>query len=121
KTHHTFVPVVCEPLGAPSRPALGISPVLAGKYLMKIVLLVLLGLFLGTLGGAAVGIGAGMAWVEIFKTSNFEGYSGMLVFFGFMPAGAILGGLLGAIIFGVLAVRDREITIERPTSPRRDR
>ena len=45
----------------------------------------------------------------------------MLVFFGFMPAGAILGGLLGAIIFGVLAVRDREITIERPTSPRRDR
>jgi hypothetical protein len=26
--------------------------------------------------------------VEIFKTSNFEGYSGMLVFFGFMPAGA---------------------------------
>ena len=70
---------------------------------MKIALLVLLGLFLGTLGGAALGIGAGMAWVEIFKTSNFEGYSGMLVFFGFMPGGAILGGLAGAITFGVLA------------------
>jgi hypothetical protein len=88
---------------------------------MKIALLVLLGLFLGALGGAALGVGAGLAWVEIFKTSNFEGYSGMLVFFGFMPGGAILGGLLGAIIFGVLAVRDREIAIERPASPRRDR
>ena len=59
---------------------------------MKIALLVLLGLFLGALGGAALGIGAGLAWVEIFKTSNFEGYSGMLVFFTFMPLGAILGG-----------------------------
>jgi hypothetical protein len=84
---------------------------------MKIALLVLLGLFLGALGGAALGVGAGLAWVEIFKTSNFEGYSGMLVFFGFMPAGAIIGGLAGAITFGVLAVRDREIAIERPPRP----
>jgi hypothetical protein len=81
---------------------------------MKIALLVLLGLFLGALGGAALGIGAGLAWVEIFKTSNFQGYSGMLVFFGFLPGGAILGGLAGAITFGVLALRDREIAIERP-------
>jgi hypothetical protein len=86
---------------------------------MKIVFLVLLGLILGTLGGAVLGIGAGLAWVEIFKTSNFEGYSGMLVFFGFMPGGAILGSLAGAITFGVLAVRDREIAIERPPKPPR--
>jgi hypothetical protein len=99
-------------------PALGIPRALAGKLsLMKIALLVLLGLFLGTLGGAALGIGAGMAWVEIFKTSNFEGYSGMLVFFGFMPGGAILGGLAGAITFGVLAARDAEIAVERPPNP----
>ena len=84
---------------------------------MKIALLVLLGLVLGVLGGAALGVGAGLAWVEIFKTSNFEGYSGMLVFFGFMPGGAIIGGLLGAITFGVLAIRDREIAIERPPQP----
>ena len=50
---------------------------------MKIALLALLGLLLGALGGAALGIGAGIAWVEFFKTSNFEGYSGMLVFFTF--------------------------------------
>jgi hypothetical protein len=88
---------------------------------MKIALLVLLGLFLGTLGGAALGVGAGFAWVEIFKTSNFEGYSGMLVFFGFMPAGAILGGLAGAVTFGVLAVRDAEIAVERPPNPPKGR
>jgi hypothetical protein len=86
---------------------------------MKIVFLVLLGLVLGVLSGAVLGVGAGLAWVEIFKTSSFEGYSGMLVFFGFMPGGAILGGLAGAIAFGVLAVRDREIAIEQPPKPPR--
>jgi hypothetical protein len=80
---------------------------------MKIALLALLGLVLGTLGGAALGVGAGIAWVEIFNTSNFEGYSGMLVFFTFMPIGAIIGGLGGALLFGMLAFRDSEITIER--------
>ena len=40
---------------------------------MKIALLALLGLVLGALGGAALGIGVGLAWVEFFKTSNFEG------------------------------------------------
>jgi hypothetical protein len=54
---------------------------------MKIALLVLLGLALGALGGAALGVAAGLAWVEIFKTSSFEGYSGMLVFLTFMPLG----------------------------------
>jgi hypothetical protein len=86
---------------------------------MKIVFLVLLGLVLGVLSGAVLGVGAGLAWVEIFKTSSLEGYSGMLVFFGFMPGGAILGGLAGAIAFGVLAVRDREIAIEQPPKPPR--
>ena len=80
---------------------------------MKIALLALLGLVLGTLGGAALGVGAGIAWVEIFNTSNFEGYSGMLVFFTFMPVGAIVGGLGGAILFGMLAFRDTEMAIER--------
>jgi hypothetical protein len=46
---------------------------------MKIALLGLLGLMLGALGGAALGIGVGLAWITIFKTTSFEGYSGMLV------------------------------------------
>jgi hypothetical protein len=86
---------------------------------MKIALLVLLGLTLGVLGGAALGIGAGLAWVEIFKTSSFEGYSGMLVFFTFMPLGAAIGGLGGGLLFGVIAVRDAEIAIERESQPPR--
>ena len=87
---------------------------------MKIALLVLLGLVLGALGGAALGVGAGLAWVEIFKTSGLEGYSGMLVFFTFMPLGAGIGGLGGALLFGVIAVRDAEIAIERDPVRRRD-
>jgi hypothetical protein len=88
---------------------------------MKIVLLVLLGLMLGALGGAALGIGAGLAWVEIFKTTSFEGYSGMLVFFTFMPLGAAIGGLGGALLFGVIAIRDAEIAIEREPARQLDR
>jgi hypothetical protein len=80
---------------------------------MKIALLALLGLVLGALGGAALGIGAGLAWVEIFKTTGFEGTSGTLVFFTFMPAGAMLGGLAGAFGFGLMAFRDNDIAIER--------
>ncbi len=87
---------------------------------MKIALLALLGLVLGALGGAALGIGAGLAWIEIFKTSNLEGYSGMLVFFTFMPLGAVIGGLSGALLFGVTAIRDAEIAIEREPPRRRD-
>jgi hypothetical protein len=84
---------------------------------MKIALLVLLGLMLGALGGAALGIGAGLAWVEIFQTTSFEGYSGMLVFFTFMP----IGGLGGALLFGVIAIRDAEIAIEREPARQLDR
>lgn len=87
---------------------------------MKIALLALLGLILGALGGAALGIGAGLAWVEIFQTTDFEGYSGMLVFFTFMPLGAIVGGLGGAFLFGLLAFRDNEIAIEREPTRQRD-
>jgi hypothetical protein len=87
---------------------------------MKIALLILLGLVLGVLGGAALGVGAGLAWVEIFQTSSFEGASGMLVFFTFMPLGALIGGLGGALLFGVIAIRDAEIAIEKDPSRRHD-
>ena len=88
---------------------------------MKVAVLVLLGLLLGALGGAALGIGAGLAWVEIFKTASFEGRGGTLLFFTFMPLGAAIGGIAGALLFGVIAVRDAEIAIEREPVRRRDR
>ena len=88
---------------------------------MKIALLALLGLARGALGGAALGIGAGLAWVEIFKTTSFEGYSGMLVFFTFMPLGTAIGAIGGALLFGIIAIRDVEIAIERQPVRRHDR
>ncbi len=88
---------------------------------MKIALLVLLGLIVGTLGGAALGIGAGLAWVQIFRTTGFEGYNGILVFFTFMPLGAAIGGLGGALLFGVIAIRDAEIALEQEPARRHRR
>jgi hypothetical protein len=84
---------------------------------MKIALLALLGSFLGALGGAAIGIVAGIGWVEVFKTANSEA---MLVFFTFMPIGAVVGAAGGAILFGIIATRDVEIPIAREPAVRRD-
>jgi len=73
---------------------------------MKIALLVLIGLLLGLLAGAVIGVGAGLAWITVFHTSDFEGYSGMLVFFTFMPIGSAIGGLVGAVGLGMIAGRE---------------
>ena len=72
---------------------------------MKIALLALVGLVLGAIAGGAIGIGAGLAWTAIFHTSNFEGYSGMLVFFGFAPAGLFIGAIAGAVALGMVGAR----------------
>ncbi len=87
---------------------------------MKIALLALLGSGVGGAGRCRTwASGPGLAWVEIFKTTSFEGYSGMLVFFTFMPLGAAIGGIGGALLFGVIAIRDAEIAIEREPVRRR--
>lgn len=74
---------------------------------MKIVLLGLLGLFLGLIAGGAIGVGVGVICVQVFQVSNFEGGAGMLVFFVFMPAGAILGGIAGAVLLGWIGARKK--------------
>jgi hypothetical protein len=84
---------------------------------MKIALLALLGAILGALGGAAIGIVAGIGWIEVFKNASSEA---TLVFFTFMPIGAMLGTAGGAILFGVIAARDVEIPITREPARRRD-
>jgi hypothetical protein len=74
-----------------------------------------LGLFLGVIVGGVVGVALGFAWTNVFHTSDFEGYSGMLVFYSFMPIGMIAGGLIGAIGLGVLASRsDTEAPLPPP-------
>jgi hypothetical protein len=72
-----------------------------------IVFLALIGLVLGVIVGGALGVGAGLAWTTLAHTSCFEGYCSMLVFFTFMPIGAIAGGLLGAVLLGRIAARGR--------------
>jgi hypothetical protein len=74
---------------------------------VRILLLGLLGLVLGMLGGGLAGLGLGLAWTAAFDTSCFEGECAMLVFFVFLPAGAILGALVGAVGLGYLAARRR--------------
>jgi hypothetical protein len=69
------------------------------------VMLALIGLFLGAIAGGVIGVGAGFLWTTVFHTSDFEGYSGMLVFFTFMPIGIIAGAVLGAAGFVFLASR----------------
>lgn len=75
--------------------------------MMKAVVLAALGTVVGLVLGAAAGILAGIAWVSIFGISDFEGYSAMLVFFTFAPAGALFGGLTGAICAAYAASRAR--------------
>jgi hypothetical protein len=72
---------------------------------MKVVL-ALVGLFLGAIGGCVIGVGAGLLWTKVFHTSDFEGYSGMLVFSTFMPIGIIVGAVLGAAGLVYLASRE---------------
>ena len=70
------------------------------------VMLALVGLFLGAIAGGVIGVGAGLLWTMVFHTSDFEGYSGMLVFFTFMPIGIIVGAVLGAAGLVYLASRE---------------
>jgi hypothetical protein len=72
---------------------------------MKAAGLGCLGFVLGAIAGGVIGIALGFAWINVFNTSDFEGYSAMLVFFTFMPIGAILGGLLGAAALAAVALR----------------
>jgi hypothetical protein len=73
---------------------------------LKVVLFAFMGFVLGAIVGAAFGVGTGLIWTEVFKTSSFEGYSGMLVFFTFMPIGAMLGAFGGAFGLGMMAARN---------------
>jgi hypothetical protein len=53
--------------------------------------------------------------IKVFHTSDFEGYSGMLVFYTFMPIGIIIGALLGGVGLGLVGGRDGGE--RRPTGP----
>jgi hypothetical protein len=56
--------------------------------------------------------------VEIFKTTSFEGDSATLVFFTFIQFGSAIGAIGGALLFGVIAIREAEIVVERGAAAR---
>jgi hypothetical protein len=74
---------------------------------MKLMLLGLSGFVFGAIAGGMIGVGLGLIWTGVFRTSCFEGYCGMLVFFAFMPTGIFIGGLIGALALGYFGSRDR--------------
>ncbi len=57
----------------------------------------ILGAVLGAILGGVTGVLLGLAFVEIFAVSDFEGQSGYLVGFLFLPAGILLGAMAGGI------------------------
>ncbi len=56
--------------------------------------------FFGAVAGAMLGGGAGLlgglGWVELARTSSFEGYSGYVVVY-WIVGGLLLGFLVGAV------------------------
>jgi phosphate starvation-inducible membrane PsiE len=73
---------------------------------MKAVGLACVGFFLGAILGGVLGVVCGLIWTQVFHTTSFEGYDGMLVFFTFLPLGALIGGSLGAAGLAYVASRD---------------
>jgi hypothetical protein len=72
------------------------------------------GAFLGAIVGGVAGVGLGFAWTSFFGTTDFEGYSGMLVFLTFMPIGVVAGAMVGGVGLGLLAARGE------PSTPTKD-
>lgn len=56
-------------------------------------------MLLGAIVGGLIGVGCGFAYVAVAHATSFEGYSGMLIFFGFGPGGAIVGALAFAALY----------------------
>ena len=56
-----------------------------------------LGIVIGSSGGTAVGLLAGLAHIEIADTSGFEGYSGFVVAF-WMLGGITIGMIVGLVV-----------------------
>jgi hypothetical protein len=73
---------------------------------VKIIGLGFVGLLLGAIAGGVIGVICGLIWTNVFQTSDFEGYSAMLVFFTFMPIGTLAGAAIGAAGLAYVASRD---------------
>lgn len=82
---------------------------------LKITMLAIAGLLLGLIGGGAAGIGISIAWTELIESTHEIGGS---VFTEVVPFSAAIGALAGAALFAVIAIRDADLTIDRPLNER---
>jgi hypothetical protein len=57
----------------------------------------LAGFVIGAIAGAALALALSVAAAEIFSISQMEGAYAMGVAFFYLPAGALIGGIIGAI------------------------
>jgi hypothetical protein len=86
---------------------------------MKVALFIFLGLLLGAIVGGTLGVAAGLIWTEVFNTTSREGQAGMLVFFGFMPIGIVVGAIGCAVWLGVQSGQGRPLQVVRGHGRRR--
>ena len=75
---------------------------------MDVTLRMFLSLAGGALLGAALGLGIGLAWVNLVETSGVQGYTSMLVFFGFAPIGSLIGCVAGGCTVGIRLLRHQQ-------------
>jgi hypothetical protein len=57
----------------------------------------LAGFIIGAIAGAALALGLCVAAAEMFSISQMEGAYAMGVAFFYMPLGALIGGIVGAV------------------------
>ena len=72
----------------------------------RVTLAIALGIVGGFIGGGTLGIAMGAVYIEIFSASCAD-YCRALLFFAFMPIGAIMGALVLSIWAGVAVWRKR--------------
>jgi hypothetical protein len=82
-------------------------------------LLVVTGIaILGAIIGAVLGYLVGMAYVILADVSPMEGLSGMMVFYGFVPLGALLGMVVLPVIFAIWQRTRRRSNLGLDSGPR---
>jgi hypothetical protein len=72
---------------------------------MKIVLFALLGLVIGAIVGAFVGLSLGLTWMQFFDLgcTDIDAACFTIAYLGFALGGVLLGAIVGAVWFAVLA------------------
>ena len=75
---------------------------------------------IATLGAIEIGLVFALVALGVYITFRVLDFPDLTVD-GTLPLGAAIGGIGGALLFAVVAIRDAEIMIERQPARQRDR